>query len=119
MNAAKVQKNTVPSSGSRLGLQTHPTAATSTAATPIQKSRDWLEPPLRKSAAKARPAAAAPKATGQRIGREANRARGRIQESLPIVRTNMETSRSGPLTKRLQVTHGTLTPIRQGGQDRR
>ena len=60
---------------------------TGSTAAPIQKSRDWLEPPLKKSAAKARPAAAAPKATGQRIGREANRARGRIQESLPIVRT--------------------------------
>jgi hypothetical protein len=87
MNAASTQKNTVASSGSRLGRQTHPTAATSTVAAPIQKSRDWLEPPLKKSAPKARPAAAAPKATGQRIAREANRAVGRIQESLTIVRT--------------------------------
>jgi hypothetical protein len=87
MNAASRQKNTVASTGSRLGRHTHPTAATSTAAAPIQKSRDWLEPPLKKSAAKARPAAAAPKATGQRIAREANRAVGRIQESLTIVRT--------------------------------
>src|SRR4051812_21671621 len=90
MNAASRQKNTVPSTGSRLGRQIHPAAATSTAAAPIQKSRDWLEPSLRKTAAKARPAAAAPRATGHRIGRAANTGRGRLQGRPPVARTRWE-----------------------------
>src|SRR5882724_400913 len=107
-----------PRSGKRGGSKAQPTAATTIAGTPIQKTRDWLDPSLKKSAAKASPPAAAPQATGQRIAREANRAVGRIQETVPHVRTTLEPSQSR-LTKRLQLTHGTHTPVRQGGQDRR
>ena len=117
-NAARAQKKTEPQSGNRGGRHAQPTAATSTAGTPIQKIRDWLEPSLKKSARNASPAAAAPQTTGQRIAREANRAAGRIQESPPRVRTPMKWSEI-QLTKRLQLTHRRLTAIRQGEQDRR
>ena len=76
-----------PRSDSRGGRQAQPTAATTTAGTPIQNSRDWLDPSLKKSAAKLSPAAATPQATGRRIAREANRAVGRIQET-PVSRSN-------------------------------
>src|SRR6266852_6001416 len=88
-NVAREQKKTEPQRGRRTGRHAQPTAATRIAGAPIQKTRDWLDPSLKKSAAKASPAAAAPEATGQRIGREANRAAGRIQERAPHVRTTM------------------------------
>ena len=72
-----------PQSGKRGGRHAQPTAATITAGTPIQKIRDWLDPSLKKNAEKASPPAAVPQTTGQRIAREANRAVGRSQESLP------------------------------------
>src|SRR5882724_8154052 len=76
-----------PRSGKRGGRKAQPTAATTIAGTPIQKTRDWLDPSLKKSAAKASPPAAAPQATGQRIAREANRAAGRILGN-PAPRSN-------------------------------
>ncbi len=79
------QKNSVPHRPRRGGRQAQPIAARTTAGAPIQKIRDWLDPSLKKSAAKASPPAAAPQATGQRIAREANRAAGCIRESLPYV----------------------------------
>ena len=62
--------------GNAGGRAPHPTAAITTAAAPIQKSRDSLEPSLKRRAVKARAAAAAgsraPRTAGRRIAREAN-----------------------------------------------
>src|SRR5207244_1474255 len=66
-NAASAVKNKAPSPETRTGRTTQPIAATKTAAAPIQKSRPWLEPLPKKSAAKASPPAAAPPTAGQRI----------------------------------------------------
>src|SRR5439155_530387 len=85
-NAASAAKNKAPGPETRTGRTTQPIAATKTAAAPIQKSRPWLEPLPKKSAAQASPPAAAPPTAGQRIGREANT--GRIGASLPDVRNS-------------------------------
>src|SRR5947207_13507514 len=72
-------KKTAAGRGSVGGCSAQPIAATSTAAVPIQNSRDWLDPALRKRAAKqsaaAAPGARAPRTATPRIAREANRAR--------------------------------------------
>ena len=70
-NAASRTRKASAGAGRAGGRTPHPTAATTTAAAPIQNNRDWLEPSPRKRAAKTRAAAvagsSAPRTAGRRI----------------------------------------------------